>query len=477
MANKITIIFSNLKKNSRFLALFIAMELVGLAMILTALIIYVSFGAQHYAACIALTVIGLLLALPTLIWMIFYFLGKLFDEGNKTYISNDPINNDWFIHKRAETEEMQNEAIIEQKTLEEKISKQDEQSEDYHALLQQRAEIAARQQFLHNEAAKLEADRLELERLRVELSISKSEGNNAMMKEHEEAINRLIESQAIGQKRLQAVMVEREQLTSALLEIKQERDDKKARQQESAERRKAMEAEKRAMLARPNVEAAIKKFYAEVAACCFMERDTFKDRFGIAPFNKVVVDKTKTDSVSHTMAITETSLIKFGEILIDLDTFLKHDNLNPKFEELLSSGLTLPRISEKLHLLYLQFYSNDFVKDYRYKEDFENMLILAVFNFILKHKNLDQIFTSVPFEIDGKIDEEEMIAYLSSAQTLSAFNSMFADFDKLGFTSIAQAMITLFYHQNREKLTPATLTHAILKDTKRLEKLLSKKIK
>jgi nitrogen fixation protein len=90
------------------------------------------------------------------------------------------------------------------------------------------------------------------------------------------------------------------------------------------------------------------------------------------------------------MATTEDRFWRFAETLVDVERFLSHQILFPAFEKFAATNTPLVLISEKLHYMYLKKHlRKDFVKNYTYKEDFENLLILVNNNFLMRGKGIN----------------------------------------------------------------------------------------
>ena len=254
-------------------------------------------------------------------------------------------------------------------------------------------------------------------------------------------------------------------------------NEKEAKKQRDKERRAAKVAAMRATFSRENVDKHIRKYFIELAACFLMNRDSYKDKFGLSPYNRVVISETKSGKkkVTHSILATKDKLYKFAELLIDVDRFFAHPNLYPLFVELVNEGTSLVRISEKLHLLYLQNYRKDFAKDYRYKEDFENILVLTSHHYIAKTMTFKPVFTPPPaFDVKAALLGDEGMAYLSDTQRQERFEDYFPNYRDLGFESASQAYVAAFAQTQRNEVEMSTLVDVILKDANRTAKALER---
>ena len=270
----------------------------------------------------------------------------------------------------------------------------------------------------------------------------------------------------------QFIQQENEQLAVALARIQSMEGEKEAKRQRDAERRRAAAARKREILSRENIDAQIKKHYVEFAACFLMDRESYKDRFGLSPYNRIIVNDnaaSSRDRVQHVMTNTRDKLYKFAEKLIDVDVFLAHPKLFPMYESLVNEGTSLVRISEKLHLMYLQNHRKDFVRDYRYKEDFENLLVLVSNHYVLSGMDFSTIFQNMPFD-PMAVNEQEIATYLDNDKLVAEFEEYFPNYADLGFEDRYQAMAVAFYAGQKEYLTPEKLVNAILKEAEKVAK-------
>jgi len=260
----------------------------------------------------------------------------------------------------------------------------------------------------------------------------------------------------------------------AVLENEKERKRIQARDQ-----RAARLAEKRALLSRDNIDKLVSAYFLETAACFLMNRDGYKDKYGISPYNRIVVNKDES-KVTHLMATTANKFYRFSELLVDAEVFAKHDTLYPRFAELKDEGTSLVRIAEKLHVLYLQSYRKDFIKDFRYREDWDNLLILASHHYNSKKLTFAGVFSLLPFNLfdsSGVLKDSEIVNHLSNPRLLEYFREYFPNWENLGFESEIQAYVTGFFKSNKKMFKPEQLPGVILKDIPRISKALTSVLK
>ena len=261
-------------------------------------------------------------------------------------------------------------------------------------------------------------------------------------------------------------------LSTTVGKYKQKEIEQAEQKRRSIEKRKLAAAEKRQLLSRENLERYTRKYFAEIAACFLMNRNAYKDKFGISPYNKIIINDEKVELV---MAVTRDKLYKFAEILPDVEIFFKTKRLSDMFKQLLSDETTMVQISEKLHVLYLQFFRDDFIKDYRKRIDFENMLIIAANYYIMRDLNLSEIYTNVTFDAGEHFTDADITIYLSNSEVSDNFRLAFKNYSDLGFENLTQAYVTCFFASQKDRIGTEELINAILKDINRLTKLLTKK--
>ena len=261
-------------------------------------------------------------------------------------------------------------------------------------------------------------------------------------------------------------------LTAAVSKLKQKELDAAEQKRLAMEKRKLNAAEKRKLLSAENLERYMRKYFAEIAACFLMNRDAYKDHFGVSPYNKIIIDHEKVNLV---MSSTKDKLYKFAEILPDVEIFFKTERLCKMFRQLLDSDTSMVRIAEKLHELYLQFCRQDFIKDYRKRADFENLLIVATNHNTIRTTDFSQVYTNLTFNAGQHFTDADVITYLSNNEIFANFKLSFKNYADLGFENITQAYVTCFYASQKDRIDTTELINAILKDINRLTKTLQRK--
>lgn len=475
--------FMRMLRGTRIINTMIAIELFGLMIMLLGLLIFLIWGGDGFAVADALLSFGLLCAIPAAIYLIAYYLSKLFErhqEQRADLQNTDPnlsayninVEGDTTINNFARAQEDDEELPTEESQFDDE---KPEPEEEPQAEPEEDPELAAQKQKIEED---LEAAKRELEALQKKQETDK--------KELEEKI---AAAQAAGEEapvsahsddehnRLQSDLASKiAQLEAALRRVAELENEKKNKYLLAQERRKQKAEERKRILSRENIIMHIGKYFVETAACFMMNRDTYKDKFGLSPYNRLVISKNPDGSqkVTHTMTNTEDKLYRFSELLVDAERFLKHPQLMPMFVSLVNEGTSLVRISEKIYIMYVQFHRRDFVKDYRYKEDFENLLILVSHNLVLQGVNFGNIFTQVPFNVKTGYTEENILNYLNSNELREKFTQAFPRFADLGFENIHQAMVIAFIDTIKTQLPHETLAAAILKDGIRMGKTLER---
>jgi hypothetical protein len=257
---------------------------------------------------------------------------------------------------------------------------------------------------------------------------------------------------------------------------------------------------KEALYTDENLNLLFKKYFGEVAGCFTMNRGDFKDKYGIAPYNKVVVKHSEypdePDTVEYVMLATKAKLKKFCEVLVDVDKFINHQKLYPAFIELKVSGVSLQRMSEKLHTLYNKLYKDDFVNDLKPKANFDNVLFIVSSNYIMQQFDFNEIFVNPP---EGN-DVEAFIGYLKDLSirekfmNLSGFNppkykdvkaleylndpnvrDKFTNFNmslrEMGFKNEKEALYIMFIESIKDRFTTDELREHIFKNVKQSKKI------
>jgi hypothetical protein len=246
--------------------------------------------------------------------------------------------------------------------------------------------------------------------------------------------------------------------------------------QEVLAARKLNAAAKKNLFIKQNLDRYLKNYFIEVAACFLMNRDEYKDTFGIAPYNKITIKKSDipgvADRITFSMSNTIGKLYKFCTYLIDAERFLTHEELYKTFVTLLESGTSLVRISEKLFIAYKKIYKKDFVNRLTNKENFDNVLVLASNSYIIDNNSFRDVFNRIPFSIPAGLTDENIVSYLTRADIEERFTSAFPNFGDIGFTNVWTAMYVCFINSIKQNLSAEHLATAILKDTKRVTKML-----
>lgn len=461
----------------------LAIQAFGLMVMLFSLVVFFFFE-DSFALAETLLRVGLLCAIPAAIYLLVYalyiVLEKRQDNSNQHAFmheqqiadnrmaeenNNVTINNIYVTSQDEANQELQN---LEQDAIQ---SIREENDQLTAVIAQQAEELNQVQEDTKAEKAELDEHKKqmqnELEAMRAELA-----KQQALAAEQTTA-----EAAAANDQINNELLAKIAELERAMARADEVEREKAAKAAASKEARALAAAEKKQLLSRPNVEAHIQAYFMETAACFLMDRDAYKDRFGLSTYNRVVVTKRegKPDDVKHVMHATPDKLFKFCEILIDTDRFLEHPSLYPMFVELTGEGTSLVRISEKLHLMYLQFYKKDFVKDYRYKEDFENLLVTVSHRHFVKGYDFKQVFAGFPFNPSGdELTEDDMINYLKNPELQAAFQNYFPNFSDLGFENMHQALVVAFIDNLKKDLDVNILVQIIVKDANKLAKRLIK---
>ena len=434
--------FTRIMKGTRIINAMIAIEIFGLFMMLLALIIFFAFS-DSFAVADALLTFGLLCAIPAAIYLIAYLL-LMMSEKNAPLRDNQRLDIYYNPNLEAETPpqpEIQPEPEPQPEPQAVIIPVEVEQQEEQPEIIEEELDDHKKQ-------------------IEEELKVTKKELESVLVT-------------GTGNAELEAKIAELEQALGRVDELENER--KKNLLLAQAKRKEKAEEKKR-ILSEENIMNKIRKYFTEVAACFMTNHDTYKDTYGVSPYNKLVVQKNPdgTQKVTHTMSTTTSNLFKFSEHLVDLETFIAHPQLMPMFNQLVAEGTSLIRISEKLYISYMQFYKKDLIKDYKYKEDFENLLILVSHHFILKDVDFAQVFGDVKIP---PTDTEAVVAYLADAQVRERFAAALPQWAALGFESIDQALVVAFHSANKNRITDDALKALITKDADKLAKAVEKQVK
>lgn len=329
-------------------------------------------------------------------------------------------------------------------------------------------EMARQSTQMQIEQIAAEKERLEEER---RLLDQKQIENNDFAKQQ-------LESALLGKNQMDILQAEHLRVEAALREKELREQERLAKQKQYRENRLQIEFARRQLLSRPNIEKLIHKYFAEVAVCFFMDREDFKRKYGIAPYNRVVMQPSAKEGGEPTpkylMTNTEDRLYRFSEVLVDVERFFMHPQLYAMYTELVNRRTPLVLISERLHHMYLQYHKKDFVRDYRHKPNFDNLLIVVSNHFTLRAVNFKEIFPPpYPFDI-ANFDDDLIVEFLSDANRQKAFETAFPHYAQMGFEDLYQALYVGFIVAIKDRLQPVDVLSAILKDTTRIAKLMSK---
>ena len=242
---------------------------------------------------------------------------------------------------------------------------------------------------------------------------------------------------------------------------------------ENAAKRKQRAEEKKTLLSQTNLERYLRRYYVETAACFLMDRTIYKDKNGIAPYNKFAVNKN-TNLPEYTMSATKGKLYKFCTYLIDAERFITHQVLYDDFITAIEQGVSLARISETLHPIYRKKYKKDFILNLANREDWDNVMILVYNNYILDNDNFKDIFTRVPFEIATAYNEENVIDYLKDPDLQERFNEKYTALEEMGVPTFWEAYYICFINSIKQKLTTEQLEKAVLREYKKIARALKR---
>ncbi len=242
---------------------------------------------------------------------------------------------------------------------------------------------------------------------------------------------------------------------------------------ENAIKRKQKAEEKKNLLSQNNLEHYLRRYFIEVSACFLMDRTLYKDKNGIAPYNKFAVNKT-TDLPEYTMSTTKGKLYKFCTYLIDAERFIKHSALYDDFITAIEQGIPLSRISETLHHIYRKKYKKDFILNLSNREDWDNIIILVYNNYILNNDNFKDVFTRIPFEIPVAYSEENIVDYLKDADLQERFAEKYNAIEEMGVPTFWSAIYICFINSIKQKLTTSQIESAILHDHKKIARSLKR---
>jgi len=399
----------------------IGFEAVGLFMLFIALMFLVVGPLYNPSTAIAFVVIGLCCGIPAAIIILFLIFRK--KEQRKQQVDHlyqgEPIEE--IIGTTQDEELAQNLQLI-----------LDAKEKEQEKIEEEKAQIEEEINILHTEIDESKSDtkidELEEERARLLEQREELERDKA---ESEAFAKQQLESALLGKGQLEIMKTEKERVALLLADKERKEQDRVLRAKLYAETRKENQLVKRTILARQNIETLVRKYYVEVAGCFLMNRDAYKDKFGLAPYNKITNPKPGSEvmTAKHIMAKTEDRFWRFAETLVDVERFTAHPVLFPAFERFIAAKTPLVLISEKLHYMYLQKNTRkDFVKNYTYKEDFENLLVLVNNNYTVRSGGLNP-----------------------------------TNWEALGFNSFEEAMRIASISANTTGKTPKELVDAVLK--------------
>lgn len=239
------------------------------------------------------------------------------------------------------------------------------------------------------------------------------------------------------------------------------------------EKRKQKAQEKKTLLEQSNLERYLRRYFIETAVCFLLDRTFYKDKYGIAPYNKLAINKD-TNLPEYTMSATKGKLYKFCTYLIDTERFITHQYLYDDFITAVEQGISLSRISETLHSLYRKKYKKDFILNLSNREDWDNVIILVYNNYILNNDNFKDIFTHVPFEIPFAYNDENIIDYLKDPDLQERFAEKYSALEEIGVPTFWEAVYICFINSIKQKLTTEQLETAIMREYKKIARSLKR---
>lgn len=242
---------------------------------------------------------------------------------------------------------------------------------------------------------------------------------------------------------------------------------------ENSAKRKQRAEEKKNLLSQNNLERYLRRYFIETAACFLMDRTIYKDKNGIAPYNKFAVNKN-TNLPEYTMSATKGKLYKFCTYLVDAERFITHQVLYDDFITAIEQGVSLARISETLHPIYRKKYKKDFVLNLSNREDWDNVMILVYNNYILDNDNFKDVFTRIPFEIPQAFNDENIIDYLKDPDLQERFAEKYTAIEEMGVPTFWEAMYICFINSVKQKLTTEQLETAALREYKKIARALKR---
>jgi ABC-type multidrug transport system fused ATPase/permease subunit len=314
---------------------------------------------------------------------------------------------------------------------------------------------------LNKAVSDLEAERATLSDVRAKLDeydtmIEKQKNSFAIDKDE---LDKLLAEKATFEARL----AEREQIERSRILLAVDT------RQKNAEARKAI-------FSQENLDNLITTYFVPLSACFLMNRDTFMDNYGIAPYNKVATNSTESGNKLFVLSMSrsETSIYKFAEFLEDTKRFVAHKNLYPLYLDLRTQKVSLVRMSQQIQKVLLRDYRADFIKDYKKKEDFDNLLILVTNYTVTKDIDFKSIFKNIPFNI-ADFDRAQVANYLAEKELRDSFEAVFPGYKALGYPNLSHAMYACLADTIKNKRDIQFLLDAITKDAKGVSKLIKTK--
>jgi len=405
--------FRRVIRGVRIINTMIAIEIFGLFMMMLALLIFFVF-TDGFAIAEGLMILGLLCAIPAAIYLIVYFAHQVFEKDrplenkkqHQTYINPDSQH------------ELPTEFF----------------AEDEVEVVEEEKEIEP-----------------EPKPEQVIEEVVEEEKDESLIGRHSDE--------------------EFENLATKVTELEGELSQKQSLTLLAQEKRKEKADEKKLLLSKENVAKKIRKYFQEVSACFMTDHDKYKIKHGISPYSRVEV-KTDQESgrktVTYSMNSAGNRIHKFGETLVDVERFIAHPDLMPAFSALVAEGVSLMLISEKINVLFKP-HKTEFVKYYKEKSDFDNLMILVSHNLLLSKLNLNQVFSDYR--------NQDVIEYLSQVDKEPAFQEAFPNWAELGYNNIYQAMVFALKNKVKSELSDEEINTLLQKEGDKLAKAIAKQTK
>lgn len=243
--------------------------------------------------------------------------------------------------------------------------------------------------------------------------------------------------------------------------------------QNNTELRKKRTLEKKSLLSQSNLERYLQRYMIETAACFLMNRTMYKDKHGIAPYNKFAVNKD-TNLPEYSMSATKGRLYKFCTYLIDTERFITHSVLYNDFVTAVEQGVSLARVSETLHPLYRKKYKKDFVLNLTNREDWDNIMVLVYNNYLLNNDNFKDVFIRLTFELPFGYNNENVVNYLKNNDLQERFSERYSALEEMGIPTFWSAYYICFVNSIKQKLSIEQIENAILREHKKVTKALTR---